>query len=49
MIYVMSDIHGCFDKYKEMLSLIEFLPRDTLYVLGMSSTGGRTASKSCRT
>ena len=34
MIYVMSDIHGCFDKYKEMLSLIEFLPRDTLYVLG---------------
>ena len=20
----MSDIHGCFDKYKEMLSLIEF-------------------------
>ena len=34
MNYVMSDIHGCFDKYKEMLSLIDFAPRDTLYVLG---------------
>ncbi len=34
MIYVMSDLHGCFDKYKEMLSLIDFAPRDTLYVLG---------------
>lgn len=32
--YVMSDIHGCFDKYREMLDYIEFLPRDTLYVLG---------------
>jgi len=30
----MSDSHGCFDKYKEMLSLIEFTLRDTLYVLG---------------
>lgn len=27
-------MHGCFDKYKEMLSLIEFNPGDTLYVLG---------------
>lgn len=34
MYYAMSDIHGCFDKYKEMLSLIDFTPRDTLYVLG---------------
>ena len=30
----MSDIHGRFDKYQEMLELIEFVPRDTLYVLG---------------
>ena len=30
----MSDIHGCFDKYKEMLELIELVPRDTLYILG---------------
>lgn len=34
IIYVISDIHGCFDKYREMLELIEFIPRDTLYVLG---------------
>ena len=34
MIYVISDIHGCFDKYRQMLELIEFAARDTLYVLG---------------
>lgn len=34
MIYVMSDIHGCYDKYIEMLDLIEFNTNDTLYILG---------------
>ncbi len=34
MIYAISDIHGCFDKYNEMLDLIVFSPSDTLYVLG---------------
>lgn len=34
MNYAISDIHGRFDKYKEMLSLIDFAPEDTLYVLG---------------
>lgn len=34
MFYVMSDLHGCFDQYREMLELIEFRPKDTLYVLG---------------
>ena len=34
MIYAMSDIHGCYDKYKEMLNVIEFAPEDTLYILG---------------
>ena len=34
MIYVMSDIHGCFDKYQKMLRRIDFAPEDTLYVLG---------------
>ncbi len=34
MIYVMSDIHGCFDKYKEMLEKIKLCSKDTLYVLG---------------
>lgn len=34
MTYVMSDIHGCFDKYQAMLELIRFVADDTLYVLG---------------
>ncbi|RKJ74081.1 hypothetical protein D7X33_20045 [Butyricicoccus sp. 1XD8-22] len=34
MIYAMSDIHGCVDRYREMLDLIGFVPRDTLYTLG---------------
>ena len=34
MIYVMSDIHGMYDKYKEMLELINFNDNDTLYILG---------------
>lgn len=34
MIYVMSDIHGCYDEYRKALDLIHFQPEDTLYVLG---------------
>lgn len=34
MLYVMSDLHGCLDKYRAMLREIGFSPRDTLYVLG---------------
>ena len=34
IIYTISDIHGCFDKYQAMLRKIAFSPRDTLYVLG---------------
>ena len=34
MIYAMSDIHGCYDKYQAMLSEISFKPADTLYILG---------------
>ena len=34
MIYVMSDIHGMYDKYKKMLDLIDLQKNDTLYVLG---------------
>lgn len=32
--YVMSDIHGCLDKYQAMLREIQFSSRDVLYVLG---------------
>ena len=34
MIYVMSDIHGMYDKYKQMLETIQFNDNDTLYILG---------------
>ena len=34
MTYVISDLHGCYDKYIEMLEKIEFTDRDEMYVLG---------------
>lgn len=34
MIYVMSDLHGCFEEYKRMLEKIDFKESDTLYILG---------------
>ena len=34
MIYAMSDIHGCYDKYRAILSEIQFKSTDTLYILG---------------
>lgn len=34
MIYAISDIHGCRDKYLDLLRKIRFGPEDTLYVLG---------------
>lgn len=34
MIYAMSDIHGMYDKFKQMLEKINFSDEDTLYILG---------------
>ena len=34
MIYVMSDVHGEYDKYLRMLEMIGFSDEDALYVLG---------------
>lgn len=34
MIYAMSDLHGCYDKYVKMLEKIHFSKDDTLYILG---------------
>lgn len=34
MIYVMSDIHGMYEKYKKMMDLIDLQENDTLYILG---------------
>lgn len=33
-IYVMSDIHGCFGKFKKILEKIHFSENDTLYLAG---------------
>lgn len=34
MIYVMSDLHGCYQEYLKALELIHFSDEDELYVLG---------------
>ena len=34
MTYVVSDIHGCFDKFNALLKKINFSDRDIMYVLG---------------
>lgn len=34
MIYAVSDIHGCYDKYRDLLKAISFGKNDILYVLG---------------
>lgn len=34
MTYVIADIHGCYDKYRQMLAEIDFSDEDTLFVLG---------------
>lgn len=34
MTYVMSDIHGEYEKYLQMLQLIKFSDEDELFVLG---------------
>ncbi len=34
MTYVVSDLHGCFDKFKDLLKKINFTDNDVMYVLG---------------
>lgn len=34
MIYVMADLHGCYDKFIQMLDKISFSPSDKLYIVG---------------
>ena len=34
MIYVISDLHGIYDKYWRILQVVDLRPQDTLYVLG---------------
>lgn len=32
--YCISDIHGCFNEFQDMLKLINFQKEDELYILG---------------
>ena len=34
MIYIMSDIHGLYDRYRKMMEKIALKPEDRLYILG---------------
>ena len=34
MTYVVSDLHGCFDKFKRLIKEIKFTDDDVMYVLG---------------
>lgn len=34
MIYAVSDLHGCYDKYQKLLGTVKLRDEDTLYVLG---------------
>lgn len=45
MIYVMSDIHGEYEKYEAMLKQIHLSDQDTLYVLGDVIDRGRDGLK----
>ena len=40
MIYAISDIHGCYDLYTELLNKINFSDSDRLYILGDSMDRG---------
>lgn len=45
MIYVMSDLHGCYKKYIQMLEKISFCEKDTLYILGDVVDRGKNGMK----
>ena len=45
MIYVMSDIHGNFQKYSDMLEKLSLKDTDALFVLGDAIDGGKDGIK----
>ena len=45
MIYVLSDLNGCFNAYNKMLDKIGFCDDDILYVLGDVVDYGRHSVK----
>lgn len=45
MIYVISDVHGCYELFLKMLNKIEFSDSDTLYILGDILDRGKDGMK----
>ena len=45
MIYVMSDIHGNFQKYSDMLEKLSLKDTDALFILGDAIDGGKDGIK----
>lgn len=45
MIYAVSDIHGCYDKFLGLLDLIKFSDDDTMYILGDMVDRGKDGIK----
>lgn len=45
MIFVVSDIHGCYEEYRELLELMNLRDGDALYVLGDVVDRGRDGIK----
>ncbi len=44
-VYVMSDIHGCFNEFEKMLNLIGFSQNDQLYIIGDAVDRGKEPVK----
>ena len=34
MKYAVSDLHGCYDKYRKLLECLKLTENDSLYILG---------------
>lgn len=34
MVYIVSDLHGCYDKYRKLLERLKLTENDSLYILG---------------
>lgn len=45
MRYLISDIHGCYEEYRELLDKINFSKDDELYILGDSMDRGPDSIK----
>ncbi len=45
MVYAVSDLHGCYDKYIKLLKCLKMTEKDSLYILGDIVDRGRDGMK----